>query len=56
VELPQEKVKRVKAPTHEGTSKDGRKHTRDDGRLMHDTRENVGEPTSHCRQRRSPDR
>lgn len=47
MEQPQEKVQRVKAHTHEDTSKDGRKHTREDGRLMHDARENVGEPASH---------
>ena len=44
----------MEAPTHAETSRDGRKRTREADRLMHDARENVGEPASHCRHRRSP--
>jgi len=40
---------------HVETSRDGRNHTREVDRLMHDARENVGAPTSHHRQRRSLD-
>lgn len=37
---------RVEAPTHEETSKDGRKCTRGDAILMHDSRDNLGAHTS----------
>jgi hypothetical protein len=56
VEQPHAEEQRVEAPTHAETSRDGRKHTREADRLMHDARENVGAPTSQRRQRRSPDR
>ena len=46
VEQPQEEEERVEAPTHVETSTDGRKHTREAKILMHDTRENVGTPTT----------
>jgi len=45
----------VEAPTNVETSRDGRKHTREANRLMHDARENVGAPKSQRRQRRAPD-
>jgi len=45
----------VEAPTHAEESRDGRKCTREADILMHDARENVGAPTSQCRQRRSLD-
>ena len=44
VEQPHEKEKRVEATTHVETSRDGRKHIREVGKLMHDARENVGAP------------
>jgi len=53
VEHPHAKEQRVEAPIHAETSRDGRKHTRE-ADLMHDARENVEAPTSHRRQRRSP--
>jgi len=49
VEQPNAEEQRVEAPTHEETSKDGGKHTREVDNLMHDARENVGAPTSQCR-------
>ena len=45
----------MEATTPVDTSRDGRKHTREIDKLMHDTRENVGAPTPQCRQRRSSD-
>ena len=36
-------------------SRDGQKRTREDDRLLMDARENVGEPSSQHRQRRSPE-
>ena len=38
------------------SSRDGWKCTREVDRLFSDARENVGEPSSQCRQRRSPER
>lgn len=38
------------------SSKDGRNHIREVDRLLHDALENVGESTSQCRKRRSPER
>ena len=46
----------MEVPTHVETSRDRRKHTREANILMHDSIENVGAPTSQCRQRRSPNR
>ena len=46
VEQPNIEEKRVEAPTHVETSRDGRKCTREDDILMHDARENVGASTS----------
>ena len=42
----------MEAPTHAETSRDGRKHTREVEILTHDSRENVGTPTTQRRQRR----
>lgn len=42
--------------THEESSRDGWKHSREVDRLMMDVRENVGQPSSQCKQRRSPER
>jgi len=47
--MPHVEEKRVEAPTHAETSRDGRKHTREVDRLMHDVGENVGAPTSQCK-------
>jgi len=56
VEQPDVEEQRVEAPTQVETFIDGRKHTREADRVMHDARENVGAPTSQHRQRRSPNR
>lgn len=45
----------MEAPTHVETSRDGRKCTREVEILIHDARENVGEPTSERNQRKSLD-
>lgn len=37
-------------------SKEGRKITREDERILQDARENVGAPSNLCRKRRSPER
>jgi len=55
VEQPHTEEKRVEEPTHAKTSRDGRKRTKEADRLMHDSRENVGAPTSQRMQRRSLD-
>jgi len=55
-EQPHAEDPRVETSTHAKTSRDGRKHSREANRLMLDARENVGHPSSQCRQRRSPDR
>lgn len=49
LEKPRAKEQRVEAPTHEDTSRDGRKCIIEDDILMHDSRENVGAPTSQHR-------
>lgn len=46
VEKPQAWEQRVVAPTHAEKPRDGRKCTREDDRLLHDFRENVGAPAS----------
>jgi len=46
----------VETSTQEKSSRDGRKCTREAKNLLHDVRENVGAPTSQCKQRRSPER
>eukprot|EP00253_Pinus_taeda_P025964 PITA_25964 len=46
----------VETSTQEESSRDGRKHTREAGKLLEDGRENVGAPSSQHRQRRSPKR
>eukprot|EP00253_Pinus_taeda_P025183 PITA_25183 len=43
----------VETSTHAESSRDGRKHSREANRLMLDAQENVGHPSSQCRQRRS---
>jgi len=56
VEQPHAKDMGVETSTQEVSSKDGRKNTKEADRLLHDTRENVGAPTSQRKQRRSSDR
>eukprot|EP00253_Pinus_taeda_P013598 PITA_13598 len=56
VEQPHAEEQGVETPTHAESSRDGRKHMREADRLLHDARENVGAPTSQCKQRRSPER
>eukprot|EP00253_Pinus_taeda_P004001 PITA_04001 len=46
----------VETSTHAESSREGRKRTREADRLLMDARENVGEPYSQHRQRRSPER
>lgn len=46
----------VETSTQAESSRYGRKHTREVDRLIEDARENVGAPSSRCRQRRSPER
>ena len=46
----------VETPTHVESSRDGQKCSREADRLVMDARENVGQPSSQCRQRRSPKR
>jgi len=46
----------VETSTHAESSRDGQKHSREADRLLMDARENVGEPSSQRRQRRSPER
>lgn len=53
MEQPHVEEQRVEAPTYAVSSRDGRKCTREANRLMHDTRKNLGEPTSQRMQRRS---
>eukprot|EP00253_Pinus_taeda_P024727 PITA_24727 len=55
-EQPHAKDSGVETSTHAESSRDGRKRSRDVDRLMLDARENVGQQSSQCRQRRSPDR
>jgi len=49
VEKPHAEDQGVETPTHVNSSKYGRKRTREVDRLLHDTRENVGAPTSQHR-------
>ena len=42
--------------TQAKSSREGRNHTREADRLLHDAWENVGAPTSQHRQKRSPER
>ena len=49
VEQPHAEDRGVETPTHAESSRDGRKHIREAGRLLHDMRENVGAPTSQRR-------
>jgi len=46
VEQPHAKDPRVETSTQAESSRDGRKRTREADKLLHDARENVGEPTS----------
>ena len=46
----------METSTQEKSSRDGCNHTREADRLLSDARENVGEPSSQCKQRRSPER
>eukprot|EP00253_Pinus_taeda_P024502 PITA_24502 len=48
--------KGVETSTQVESSRDGRKCAREDDRLLEDVRENVGAPSSQCRQRESPER
>eukprot|EP00253_Pinus_taeda_P013205 PITA_13205 len=56
VKHPHVEVPGVETSTQEKSSKDGWKQIREADRLLKDVRENVGEPSSSCRQRRSPER
>ena len=55
-EQPHTEVPGVETSTQAKSSRDGWKRTREADRLLSDARENVGEPSSQHRQRRSPDR
>ena len=46
VEYPHAEEQRVEVPTHVDTSKDGKKHTKEDDRLILYAREDVVAPTS----------
>eukprot|EP00253_Pinus_taeda_P031941 PITA_31941 len=50
------KVPGVETSTQAESSRDGQKRTREAFKLLEDARENVGAPSSHHRQRRSPER
>ena len=57
VDQPQEEIHGVEESTHaEPNIRQGRKHTIESERLKLDATQNVGVPTSQCRQRQSPDR
>ena len=56
VEQSHAKVLGVETSTQAESSRDGQKPTREADRLLRDARENVGVPSSKCRQRRSPER
>ena len=57
VEQPQAEDHGLAENTHaEPSTRDGRKHTKKDDRLLLDARENVGAPTSQQRQKISPKR
>ena len=49
-------VPRVETSTQAESSRDGQKSTREADKLLEDAREYVGSPSSHRRQRRSPER
>lgn len=49
VEQPHAEEKREETSTHVDSSSDGREHTREVDRLLHDAREKVGATTSHHR-------
>jgi len=53
---PHTEIPVVEITTAGKSSREGQKHSREADRLMYDARENVGQPSSQCRQRRSPDR
>jgi len=53
---PHAEVPGVETSTQPKSSRDGWKCTREADRLLEDARENVGEPSSQCRQRRSYER
>ena len=56
VEQQQAEVQRLEAHTHvEPSTRDGRKRTREAERLLLAARDNVGEPTSQRKKRRSPE-
>ena len=55
-EKPHAEVSGVETSTHADSSKDGWKHTREADKLSSDARENVEQPSSQCRQRRSHER
>lgn len=56
VEKPQIEEQRVERTTQVEPSREGKKRTRESGRLLQDVRENVGVPLNFPKQRRSPDR
>lgn len=57
MEQPQTKDHGVEKTTHaDPSTRNGRKRTREDDRLMLDVTENVGAPTSLRKQKRSPNR
>ena len=57
VEQPHEEDHGVVENTHaEPSIRNGRRHTTEADRLRLDVAENVGAPTSQCRERQSPDR
>ena len=56
VDQPQEEIHGVEESTHaEPNIRQGRKRTKKAERLKLDAAQNVGVPTSQCRQRQSPD-
>eukprot|EP00253_Pinus_taeda_P030482 PITA_30482 len=54
-EQPHAEVSQVETSSQAESSRDGRKRTREADKLLKDARENVGEPYSQRRQRRSPE-
>ena len=46
----------METSTHAESYRDGQKCSREADRLMLDARDNVVQPSSQCRQRRSPER
>ena len=55
VEQPHVEDTGVETSKHAETSKDGQKHSREADRFILDAWENVGQPSSQRRQRRSPE-